>query len=178
MAQYHFITEAALTAPAERVWAVVSRPEDYPAIWRWCRRVEVLDAGGADLLGARHRLHFGTALPYTITVTTEVVRVEAPGLLETRADGDLHGRGRWTLTAGAHTSVRYEWLVATTKRWMNVLAPVARPVFTWNHDVLMRDLARGVAAASGGELLRFATTTVPPDDPSFAQLRASDDPVQ
>ena len=175
MAQYHFITDAVLSAPADRVWAVVSRPEGYPDVWRWCKQVDVLDPGGPDLLGARHRLHFGTALPYTITVGTEVVRAAPPDVLDLRAGGDLDGVGRWTLRAGAVTAVTYEWLVATTKSWMNVLAPVARPVFAWNHDVLMRDFARGVAAASGGELLRIDNSTVQPDDPAFHQFRPRGD---
>jgi hypothetical protein len=33
--------------------------------------------------------------------------------------------------------VLYEWNVATTKPWMNLIAPIARPVFQWNHDWVM-----------------------------------------
>ncbi len=32
----------------------------------------------------------------------------------------------------------YEWNVKTTKAWMNLLAPIAGPVFRWNHDTIMR----------------------------------------
>ena len=38
---------------------------------------------------------------------------------------------------GGSTRVRYDWRVKTTKPWMNLLAPVARPFFKWNHDVIM-----------------------------------------
>jgi hypothetical protein len=33
--------------------------------------------------------------------------------------------------------VRYEWIVEVTKPWQRLLAPVLRPVFTWNHNVVM-----------------------------------------
>ena len=43
----------------------------------------------------------------------------------------------------------YEWNVATTKAWMNLLAPVARPVFEWNHDWVMARGGEGIAASAG-----------------------------
>ena len=51
------------------------------------------------------------------------------------------------------TAVVYEWNVATTKRWMNLLAPLARPVFAWNHDWVMGNGAEGIAAHLGCRLL-------------------------
>jgi len=72
-----------------------------------------------------------------------------PSRLEARATGELAGTGRWTLTsADGGTLVRYDWDVRTTRRWMNLLAPAARPVFRWNHDELMREGGEGLAAAS------------------------------
>jgi hypothetical protein len=44
----------------------------------------------------------------------------------------------------------YEWNVRTTERWMNVVAPLARPVFAWNHDCLMRNGAPGSRGCSVG----------------------------
>ena len=46
------------------------------------------------------------------------------------------------------TAVTYEWNVSTTKTWMNLLAPVARPVFAYNHDMVMRWGGEGLAAAA------------------------------
>ena len=48
----------------------------------------------------------------------------------------------------------YDWNVATTKAWMNLLAPVARPVFKWNHDVVMGWGAEGISKKLGVESLR------------------------
>ena len=57
--------------------------------------------------------------------------------------GELRGTGRWSLTSqgaeGRETLVRYDWNVGTDKAWMNALAPVARPLFEWNHDVLKHE---------------------------------------
>lgn len=39
----------------------------------------------------------------------------------------------------------YEWNVETTKLWMNLLGPVASPVFDYNHDAVMRRGAEGLA---------------------------------
>lgn len=51
------------------------------------------------------------------------------------------------------TAVVYEWEVETTKRWMNVVGPLARPVFEYNHDVVMRWGGEGLARRLGVRLL-------------------------
>jgi hypothetical protein len=131
----------------------------------------VLHAGASDGTGARHRWTFGTALPYTLSFDTEVVRSEPPSLLRTRATGELAGAGLWQLTdAPEGTAVRDCWIVDTTKRWMNLLAPVARPAFSWNHDVLMRDFARGFAGALEAPLVTVTNRTIAPNAPGFGQL--------
>jgi hypothetical protein len=74
--------------------------------------------------------------------------------MEGRAEGELAGIGRWRLFEDAGvTAVVYEWNVRTTKPWMNMLGPVARPVFAWNHDVVMRWGGEGLARRVGGRLL-------------------------
>ncbi|HKQ32652.1 MAG TPA: polyketide cyclase, partial [Thermodesulfobacteriota bacterium] len=44
---------------------------------------------------------------------------------------------------------RYDWQVETTKPWMNLIAPLARPIFKWNHDVVMKWGAEGLARRLG-----------------------------
>lgn len=69
----------------------------------------------------------------------ETTRVEPVSIIEGRAIGELQGAGRWQLSNdGAITTIRYDWRVETTKCWMNYLAPIARPIFKWNHNVVMR----------------------------------------
>jgi hypothetical protein len=80
----------------------------------------------------------------------QTVRVEPPLLLEGVAIGELQGRGLWRLSSdGDDTIVRYDWNVETTKRWMNLLTPIARPLFEWNHNVVMGWGAQGLAQRLG-----------------------------
>ncbi len=81
-------------------------------------------------------------------------RVERPRLLEGEASGELAGTGRWRLfEQDGVTAVLYEWNVQTTKRWMNLLAPIGRPLFAWNHDWVMANGAEGIAKLLGCRLL-------------------------
>ena len=74
--------------------------------------------------------------------------------MEGRAHGELDGTGRWRLwEQDGLTAVTYEWNVETTKRWMNALAPVARPVFAWNHDWVMTRGGEGLARRLGARLV-------------------------
>lgn len=174
MARYHFITEFTVSAGRQRTWDALSDPSGWPEWWRWLKRVDVIDEGGPDRLGARYRYFFGTALPYTLAFNVEVVQVDKPSLLVGQASGELQGSGHWRLTDTPEggTDVSYVWLVETTKRWMNVLAPVGRPLFSWNHDVLMRDFAKGVARITDSELLTVRNSAVRPNTPGFYEAPA------
>jgi uncharacterized protein YndB with AHSA1/START domain len=136
--RFELVTEWHLDAPLARVWDELNRPDDWPAWWRAVKRVEVIVAGGRDGVGAVRRFTWATALPYTITFQMEATRIEPMRLIEGRARGELDGIGRWTLTPNtAGTHVRYDWQVELTKPWQRALAPVLRPVFAWNHNVVM-----------------------------------------
>ena len=83
----------------------------------------------------------------------ETTRVVPHERLEGRASGELEGTGVWTFAeTGGGTDVRYDWTVRTTKPWMNALAPFARPLFAWNHDVVMRWGAEGLARKLGARV--------------------------
>jgi uncharacterized protein YndB with AHSA1/START domain len=140
--QFHLTTHWMLPAPQLAVWDALARPEAWPSWWRAVERVEAIESGGPDGVGAYRRLTWRTALPYRVAFNMRTLRVEKPVLIEGRADGELAGTGRWTLApAGAGTNpgtnVRYDWIVEVTKPWMRLIAPIARPVFAWNHGVVM-----------------------------------------
>jgi hypothetical protein len=177
MALYHFRTEIRVGATPEQVWKVLEDPTTWPDWWRWLRRAEVLDPGPKDAVGVRYRFEFRTALPYTLAFESETVRVARPSLWESRVTGELTGTGLWEVAEREGASVvRWTWVVATSKRWMNVLAPVARPAFSWNHRMLMNDLATGLARRLDAPLLSVQHRTIEPGAPGFGQLSSSIQP--
>jgi len=136
--QFHLMTEWLFDAPVEAVWSEIERPEQWPSWWKAVKQVEVLNAGDGDGIGAIRRLTWTTALPYDLSFNMKVTQVERFRLLEGRASGELDGTGRWTLTnESGRTRVRYDWIVEVTKPWMRILAPLLRPVFAWNHGIVM-----------------------------------------
>jgi hypothetical protein len=78
-------------------------------------------------------------LPYRLEFDTRVVKIEKNRLIEVEAFGELDGSGIWQFFPREnHIRLQYDWRVRTLKTWMNLLAPIARPFFEWNHNVIMR----------------------------------------
>jgi len=153
VASYRFLTAWLLDAPPEAVWAALHDPERWPEWWPGVELVELLDAGDENGVGSVFRNRWRSVLPYTVEFVARTTRVEPPHLIELAATGEFEGEGRWRLFAGPPVAVTYEWNVRTTPRWMNAVAPVARPVLAWNHDVLMRRGGEGLARWLGAPLL-------------------------
>ena len=53
MARYHFVTRFDLAAARVDVWELLGDPTTWPSCWRWLQRVDELDPGRADRVGAR-----------------------------------------------------------------------------------------------------------------------------
>jgi uncharacterized protein YndB with AHSA1/START domain len=148
MKQFELVTEWQIDAPIERVWAALRAVEEWPRWWPYVRSVRSVTEGDADGVGAVHVYHWGSRLPYSISLSVRVERCEKPFLLDGRASGDLQGTGTWRLSsAGNGTRVRYEWNVDLNQAWMRWLAPVLAPAFRWNHHAVM--------AAGGAGLQRW-----------------------
>jgi len=154
MAHYSFLTTWLLDSPRERVWEAIYAQERWPQWWRGVEAADELHPGDGDRVGAVSRMAWRSLLPYRVRFEVTTTRVERPHLIEGRAVGELSGVGRWRLYEDdGVTAVLYEWNVATTKAWMNLLAPVARPVFEWNHDWVMARGGEGIAGLLGCRLL-------------------------
>ncbi len=154
MAAYSFLTTWCVDAPIEPVWDLISSSERYPEWWKGVRSVTELEPGGVNGVGTLSRLEWRSKLPYSLEFDMRVTRSEPPYLLEAHASGELEGVGVWRLYSSAlGTAIVYSWDVSTTRGWMNRIAPIARPVFTWNHDYVMRQGALGLATQLGAELV-------------------------
>ena len=136
--QYRLTTRRKFDAPLGAVWDAILRVEAWPNWWDGIERVVTLEPGDPSGLGCRRCCTCKSVLPYRLTFVTHVTRVEPLRLVEFLVDGELEGTGRCRLArSGGLTLVRYDWHVRTTRRWMNLLAPMARPLFRWNHDAIM-----------------------------------------
>ncbi|MGQ0540452.1 MAG: SRPBCC family protein [Blastocatellia bacterium] len=135
---YEFVTNWHLNETLPEVWKHIKHSEDWPKWWKGVLSVVELKPGDSDGVGAVHRSVWKSVLPYKIEFDSEIIRIEDFKLIEARAFGELDGNGLWQFfDEGESTHVRYDWRVRTTKHWMNLVAPIAKPLFGWNHDVIM-----------------------------------------
>jgi len=154
MAQYRFVTVWRLRASLTEVWRAIVESERWPSWWKGVVRVEGLSRGDEAGLGDRRRYVWRSKLPYTLAFDMETTLVEPMKRLEGRASGELEGTGRWEFEeAQGVTTVRYTWDIKTTRPWMNLLAPLLRPAFAWNHDYVMKAGAEGLARLLNAELV-------------------------
>jgi hypothetical protein len=150
MADYEFLTAWLVEAPMEPVWDALFDVAAWPEWWKGVTHARELEQGEPDGMGKVFTISWRSFLPYDLSFVTTVTRVEKPHVMEGRAVGELTGTGRWRLFhAGGVTAVTYEWHVSTTKAWMNALAPLARPIFAWNHDYVMRRGGEGLKIRLG-----------------------------
>jgi uncharacterized protein YndB with AHSA1/START domain len=153
MARYSFLTTRVLDAPRDDVWQAIYEIERWPEWWRGVRSVEQIEHGDEAGIGALYRHEWRSVVPYPVRFETRITQIEPPFLIAADADGELAGTGRWRLFDGRDTAVTYEWNVRTTRRWMNLVAPVAGPIFRWNHNVVMHQGGQGLADLLGARLL-------------------------
>jgi uncharacterized protein YndB with AHSA1/START domain len=163
MTAYSFATHWRAEAPIDDVFVAIADVDQWPAWWRGVRSATMIERpadarGNGDGVGTRYRFAFRSRLPYSLVFELVVTEADRPTLLVGRASGELEGTGRWTLAPAADgtdaTDVTYEWNVRTTRWWMNLLGPVARPVFAWNHDAIMDWGRIGLAHRLGAPVKR------------------------
>lgn len=155
MAEYEFTTVWRFDAPLEKVWNEIKHSEAWPEWWKGVLKMEEIKPGDENGVGSIRRSTWRSALPYTLEFDLEVMRIEPMNVIEARAFGELEGTGIWTFSQESETvtHVRYDWKVKTTKAWMNLFSPIAKPFFKFNHDVIMDWGGKGLAKRLGCKLL-------------------------
>jgi carbon monoxide dehydrogenase subunit G len=154
LADYRFLTTWIVDAPIEAVWDVVHAIERWPEWWPGVRSVDELHHVEGNGEGSVYRHVWRSRIPYAVRFEVTVTFVRRPHLIVASADGGLAGTGTFRLFDGLlGTAVTYDWAVRTTKTWMNAIAPVARPVFAWNHHAVMKQGGVGLARALGAPLV-------------------------
>jgi uncharacterized protein YndB with AHSA1/START domain len=154
VADYRFLTAWLLDSPREPVWEAIYDQESWPSWWRGVEEAVEVRHGEESGVGTVSRMVWKSLLPYRVEFELTTTHVEPPHLLQADAVGELSGVGRWRFyEEDGVTAVLYEWNVATSRAWMNLLAPVGRPIFEWNHDWVMARGGQGIANLLGCRLL-------------------------
>lgn len=166
MTRYRFVTELRVTAPAEAVYGAIVAP-DWAGAWSDATRVEQVRDGDATGLGACFDATVRAPVGYTLSARIETVEARPWSLLRMHATGSVEGTGLWELDpAEGTTAVTFIWDVRTTETWMNVLAPVARPLFERSHGIVVRRAAETAARSLDAELVSFRSRALRPGPPA------------
>lgn len=154
MRRYEFLSTWVIEAPRERVWRAIEDVSAWPEWWRGVVSTTELAHGENDGVGRRYRVRWRSWIPYELEFDFAVDEVGFPSYMCGRATGELEGTGVWRLHDDRGvTVVTYEWRVDTTLRWMRFVAPIARPIFRWNHDWVMARGGEGLAQRVGARLI-------------------------
>jgi hypothetical protein len=140
MSRYHLVTiwrvEGSIEEAADILADVERLPDWWPSVYL---AFEDLAPGDENGIGREFTLLTKGWLPYTLRMRFRVAETDLPHRIVLRAEGDVAGRGEWTLTQDGPTAVlRYVWEVEARKPLFRALTWLLRPLFTANHDWAMR----------------------------------------
>ncbi len=162
MTEYRLVTCWHIAAPLPPVFDAVLDSLHWPEWWPGAHAVTELAAGDQDGIGSLRRYCWKSRLPYSLCFEARTTCVLAQRELAAQIDGDLRGYGRWLFShRNGVTAVRHEWNVCTTRCWMNLATPFARPLFKANHHALMRQGAEGLARRVDARLLGITCRELP-----------------
>lgn len=155
MTSYRLVSCWHIAAPLPLVFDNIADSLCWPQWWYGVESVSELFAGDAQGVGSLRRYVWQGHLPYRLCFDARATRIEKPAVLEAVVSGDLEGDGRWEFAHEAGvTMIRHEWRVRSTRPWMNILAPLVRPLLVRNHRRLMRYGAQGLAYKLQARLVR------------------------
>jgi uncharacterized protein YndB with AHSA1/START domain len=149
---YVFVDEWDVAAPPEAVFEAIADARAYPQWWRPVY-LEV-DADGPPRIGSESRQHFKGRFPYHLHTRSVISDLDPPKMVAADVDGDLRGRGVWTLTpTDRGTHVRFDWQVHADRKLLRVLTPVLRPLLRWNHNWAIARAMDGLESYAQGKAI-------------------------
>ena len=142
---YHFLTRWRFDAPTEKVWALIYDAETIARSWPGIKQFRILNIEDGLKAGCRIAATV-KSLPGNLDFTMEVTEVEPGRRLGLVCRGDLEGEGHWVVDERPDgVWSEFNWDVATTEWFMNVLGLALRPFLRRSHD---RTMARGYRVLS------------------------------
>ena len=151
---YQFTTEWKIKAPVEKVWDAITDSLNWPEWWKGVLEVIEAEKGEDDGINGVRIYKWKSALPYTLAFHMRLTERVDYKKLAGIAFGELEGNGIWQFEEiDGITKVQYHWNVFTNKSWMNAVSFLLKPAFCYNHDVVMRWGAEGLAKKLQAELV-------------------------
>jgi hypothetical protein len=142
---YIFTSDWAIQAPVSRAEHAIIDIAKWHDWWLAVDDIRVLvenDSYVGSEFASTWRSRAGYGLRLRITITEYV-----PGsYIAFDSAGDLKGSGSWRFTSNSDncTAMKIDWDVQPTKPWMRLLSPLLRPVFVYNHHLIMEDGERSL----------------------------------
>lgn len=155
--KYHFVTTFTLAAPLPQVWDVILDYQQWPVWWKGVKKISVIPTKKASK-DKQLVCHIGFPF-YTLYCTLTLDKVVEHNMIHILSHRDLEGIGVFTFAEkNAATTVTFTWDVKTTKFWMNLVAPLAKPIFIHSHYLVMNWFAKGLAKHLHTTLLSLSHT--------------------
>jgi uncharacterized protein YndB with AHSA1/START domain len=143
MTNYDFTSIWHCSAPPQAVLDVLVRPEQWRLWWPGLKQVHVMnDVQGP---GAQAELLWHSIAAYELVTRITVTDYQPGQRVVFTSHGDLQGIGTCTIsTEDGGTRLVFHWHVETTRMWMNILAPILKPLFRYCHNRIMRAGEQGL----------------------------------
>ena len=137
---YVFVDHWRVLGTLEEVADILSSGPDLARWWpSTYLEVRILDPGNERHVGEVGSVYAKGWLPYTIRFTYRIVEERYPHGFTIEAQGDLTGRGVWTLEQdGPWVLSTYEWTIRADKPLLRSLSFFLKPLFRSNHNWTMR----------------------------------------
>lgn len=159
-AAFAFASRWEVSAGRQAVWDALVDFNRWPVWWPALEEVIETIHGDEEGIGQKAIAVWRGPVGYTLKMAIEAVEKVHPEFLRGVATGDVVGEGTWTLatTADQWTSIEFDWNVRTNRKWMEFLAPLARPLFVSSHDHVMKEGAEGLAGHLSCEMRDFSAS--------------------
>lgn len=159
-ASFEFVSRWELSAGRDPVWDALVDFKQWPVWWPGLEKVIETIHGDPEGIGQKATAVWRGPIGYSLKMAIESVERVQPEYLRGVASGDVTGTGIWRLgtTGDGWTSIEFDWNVRANRKWMETLAPIARPVFVSSHDHVMKGGAEGLAAHLACSLRGFTAT--------------------
>ena len=157
--RYSFVTHWQLKAPLQEVWDALYNSMECPQWWRGVYSVTEIQKNNAEGINGKRKYTWKSFLPYSLSFTLQLTEIEPLKRLKGIASGELEGTGEWFFSErNGIVHVQYNWDVVTHKKWMNKFSFLLRPIFSFNHNVVMHWGGKGTGKKARHNILKRITT--------------------